>query len=366
MNNRKPILNGVKVKLMLLGLMLIPWLQMNAVPKIIFDSDIAGVNENGKDRSDIDDLSALVLLNALADMEKCEILCIVTNTRSDKVVEMIDAVNTYYNNPNVPIGIKGGSSNLIRVTNSYSKIIADNYKHKQKSANAPSATEVLRNALSSISESDTVIYIHADVIAYWNVLCIGAFLESSPDDISGLNGWELFNAKVDRFVSYIPCLPNNNVAENCPDWADRVSTNPEKVANFIENYQNELIGNTTAVMQAHLPTRLLEQPDDHPLKVAFNHYYTQTPPSWHGSNEVPHQISIYGDGLGIFYTVLGESVKHFFAYHSHGNFKISDEQKLRWTRKHTDNSNGYIYPLPQYQAELWKRLDELICYKPKK
>jgi hypothetical protein len=354
------------MKLVLLWLLLIPCLQLNAVPKIIFDSDIAGVNEDGKDRSDIDDLSALVLLNALANMDKCEILCIVTNTRSDQVVDMIDAVNTYYDNPNIPIGIKGGSSDLIKVTNSYSKIIADNYEHKQQSVNALSSTEVLRHALSGISESDTVIYIHADAIAYWETLCIGSFLESSPDGISALSGWELFNTKVDKFVSYIPCLPNNNVAENCPDWANRVSTNPVKVANFIENYQNELIGNTTAIMQAHLPTRLLEQSDDHPLKVAFNHYYTQTPPPWHGSNEVPNEISIYGDGLGIFYTVLGESVKHIFAYHSQGNFKITDDQKLRWTSKDMDNRNGYFYPLPQYKAELWKKLDELICYKPKK
>jgi hypothetical protein len=366
MKKRKPILNSVKLKLVLLWLLLIPCLQLNAVPKIIFDSDIAGVNEDGKDRSDIDDLSALVLLNALTNMDKCEILCIVTNTRSDQVVDMIDAVNTYYDNPNIPIGIKGGSSDLIKVTNSYSKIIAENYKHKQKSANALSATEVLRRVLSSISESDTVIYIHADVIAYWETLCIGSLLESSPDEISTLSGWELLNAKVDKFVSYIPCLPNNNVAENCPDWANRVATNPVKVANFIENYQNELIGNTTAIMQAHLPTRLLEQSDDHPLKVAFNHYYTQTPPPWHGSNEVPNEISIYGDGLGIIYTVLGESVKHVFAYHSQGNFEISDEHKLRWTSKDMDNRNGYFYPLPQYKAELWKKLDELICYKPKK
>jgi hypothetical protein len=55
-----------------------------------------------------------------------------------------------------------------------------------------------------------------------------------------------------------------------------------------------------------------------------------------------------------------------FAYQSEGDFEISAEQKMRWTSKQEDNSNGYFYPLPQYKTELWRRLDELICYKPKR
>ena len=63
--------------------------------KIIFDTDIG---------NDVDDALALGLLHALVDRGACELLG-VTITRSDELAgPFVDAVNTFYGRPALPIG----------------------------------------------------------------------------------------------------------------------------------------------------------------------------------------------------------------------------------------------------------------------
>lgn len=65
-------------------------------PCIIFDTDF---------RADCDDVGALAVLHKMADAGECKILGIVTSTTGPKIVAAIDAVNTYYGRPNLPIGL---------------------------------------------------------------------------------------------------------------------------------------------------------------------------------------------------------------------------------------------------------------------
>ena len=44
-------------------ILFIPKSTVYAIPKVIFDTDIARVNNAGNDQSDIDDLGALAILN---------------------------------------------------------------------------------------------------------------------------------------------------------------------------------------------------------------------------------------------------------------------------------------------------------------
>jgi len=336
-----------------------------AIPKVIFDTDIARVDSTGHDRSDIDDLGALAILNTLSNQNLCEILCIVTNSRSDKVVEMVDAVNSYYNNPGIPIGLKEGNNRLIETQNSYAKYISSLFRHSQYSIDAPSSTELLRKVLSEVSEDDTVIYVHADMLSRWDYLCIASFLESGEDELSQLTGYELLNLKVDKFISYIPCLPNNNISENCPDFFDFPDDNAEKIQQFLNNFQNDLIGNATAIEAGHLPTKLWEQSDDNPVKLAYQYYYTKTPPPWHDSNEIPESISVYGDGLSIIYLITNTSSRHLFNQNNIGCFVIDKQKKLRWSDINNRKNHSYFYPVPERRKELWVLIDELICFNIK-
>lgn len=64
--------------------------------KIILDTDMD---------SDIDDVSAMGLLHHFADLGEVEILATVSCSSNKGSVQVIDAINTFYNRPDIPVGI---------------------------------------------------------------------------------------------------------------------------------------------------------------------------------------------------------------------------------------------------------------------
>jgi len=63
--------------------------------RVIYETDM---------ESDIDDVAGLAMLHALADKGECELLAVMHNTSDPYSVGVIDAVNTYYGRPDLPIG----------------------------------------------------------------------------------------------------------------------------------------------------------------------------------------------------------------------------------------------------------------------
>ncbi len=95
--------------------------RLMAKPRIIFDTDMD---------SDFDDAGALALLHALADNGECEILAVMHSTSTPWSVGVIDAVNTYYHRPDIPIGDRKKTDNDNR--SSYAEQIAKDtsrFKH---------------------------------------------------------------------------------------------------------------------------------------------------------------------------------------------------------------------------------------------
>ncbi|MGA1238366.1 MAG: nucleoside hydrolase, partial [Limisphaerales bacterium] len=64
-------------------------------PKIILDVDAA---------EDVDDIGAIATLHALANQNEAEILGILISSNNEWVAPCVDAINTYYGRPNLPIG----------------------------------------------------------------------------------------------------------------------------------------------------------------------------------------------------------------------------------------------------------------------
>lgn len=64
--------------------------------KLIFDTDITG---------DVDDVLALAMIHSLANRGKCELLAVTVSKKNELAAPFIDAVNTFYGRPDIPIGI---------------------------------------------------------------------------------------------------------------------------------------------------------------------------------------------------------------------------------------------------------------------
>jgi purine nucleosidase len=183
------------MKTKILSAALVMLLSLHAVAgrepvKIIFDTDIG---------NDVDDVLALSVLHALQTRGECEILG-VTVTKPDELAgPFVDAMNTFYGRPKIPIGCIRPSPNeeiskFLPVVN-----VKDGgrlrYPHKLKrGSDAPEATRLLRQLLSRQPDHSVVLI----QVGYFSNL--GALLDTAGDDNSPLGGLELVRQKV-KFLS---------------------------------------------------------------------------------------------------------------------------------------------------------------------
>jgi purine nucleosidase len=158
--------------------------------KIIFDTDIG---------NDVDDVLALSMLHALQSRGQCELLGI-TITKPDELAgPFVDAMNTFYGRPNVPLGFT--HSGLKNEPSKFLPLVEKTdqgkprYPHRLKrSSDLPAATQVLRQILSRQPDHSVVLV----QVGYFSNLA--ALLDTTGDAASPLTGKDLVKAKV-QFLS---------------------------------------------------------------------------------------------------------------------------------------------------------------------
>jgi hypothetical protein len=151
--------------------------------KIIFDTDFGG---------DADDLGALVMLHNLHNKGECDFLGIATWSDEQYVIPAMDAVNRFYGNPDIPMGIRTKESNYQEWC--YNKSLADAFPHTLSNQDAISAVELYRELLSEQKDKSVTI---VTVGPLKNIMDL---IKSENDSYSGLNGKELIERKVKEIV----------------------------------------------------------------------------------------------------------------------------------------------------------------------
>lgn len=153
---------------------------------VIVDTDIG---------PDCDDVTAICLLNALQDMGRVKILAAMCCTACPWGAPCIDALDTYYGHPNIPIGTLKDAGFLAEPT--YNKEVALNFPHRlQSGLDAPDATLLYREVLSRQPDHSVV------VISIGPLRNLRHLLQSAPDRYSPLDGEELVAKK----VSLLACM----------------------------------------------------------------------------------------------------------------------------------------------------------------
>jgi len=153
---------------------------------IIFDTDIG---------NDVDDALALGVIHALENRGECRLIAVTITKDEDASAPYVDAVNTFYGRPDVPIGVvkDGPTPDESRFTPLAFERDGDalRYPHDLRHGkDAPDATTVLRQALAAEADGSVVI---AQVGFSTN---LARLLDSPADDISPLTGLELAKQKV--------------------------------------------------------------------------------------------------------------------------------------------------------------------------
>jgi len=155
--------------------------------RILFDSDIG---------PDCDDAGTAALLNALADRGEAEILGMACCTSSEWGAPCLDAINTWYGRPDVPIGtIKRTGFLSGKGDHKYNEHVAKNFPNDLKSGkDAPDAAELYRKILAGQPDASVVMVAVGPLPNLANLLASGA------DANSPLAGVELVKKKVKGLV----------------------------------------------------------------------------------------------------------------------------------------------------------------------
>ena len=152
---------------------------------IVFDTDISG---------DVDDVLALAMLHTLADRKECELRAVTISKINPLTGRMVDAVNTFYGRPDVPIGVTRDAQ---RRESKYLKLVESNDRSRLRfphdvagNDELPDAVTVLRRTLAA-TEDHSMVLVQVGLAAN-----LADLVESQADEISPLSGVELIRNKV--------------------------------------------------------------------------------------------------------------------------------------------------------------------------
>jgi hypothetical protein len=154
--------------------------------KIIFDTDIG---------NDVDDVLALSMLHAFQSRADCELLGI-TITKPDELAgPFVDAINTFYGRPSLPIGfthagLKNDASKFLLLADTKDQGKWRYPHHLKRSSDAPAATDLIRKILSHQPDQSVTLV----QVGYFSNLA--ALLDTPGDQASALSGRDLVKSKV--------------------------------------------------------------------------------------------------------------------------------------------------------------------------
>jgi hypothetical protein len=154
---------------------------------------------------DVDDVGTVAVLHALANQGEVEILAMGLSGKNPWSPLCLDALNTYFRRPGIPIGVVQGPAFDKR--SRYAETIAKEFPHKLKSADeAPDAAALYREVLAGQPDKSVVMVSVGQVTNFRNLLKTG------PDEHSELSGVELVKRKVKAWVCMGGKIPEGREA----------------------------------------------------------------------------------------------------------------------------------------------------------
>ncbi len=219
---------------------------------VIYDSDIG---------PDCDDVSALCVLHALEQRGEAEILATICCTSSEWGAPCLDAINTFFGRPEIPVGTLKDPGFIPH--SAFNQLLAERYPHRLRSGkDAPDATSVYRRILAARPERGVVI------AAVGPLRNLRKLLDSGPDEHSPLGGRELVARKV-RLLScmggWYPKVPDGWG----PEW--NFAQDEESTTYVLREWPTPITFSGAEIGSGIMTGRrvAVEGPEYHPLTLAF-------------------------------------------------------------------------------------------------
>lgn len=271
-------------------------LQTKPPVKIILDTDMSG---------DADDAGTLAMLHALANRGECELLATIVN-RADLTkasAAAVDAINTYYGRPNIPIGTDKVGPTALQRTSLYTAGLRDGFPNDiGPDDKAPDALDVYRRVLAAQPDGSVTV---CSVGALSN---LAKLWRREP---------ALVRAKIRRVVVMggqfpFAAKPETNIATH-PEAARLVATEwPTEIV-----WQGFKVGNPVITGEA-----LKRTPASNPVRRAFELRFFGKRPSIEGGQPSYDQAAA-------FYAVRGTDAK-LWNEERGGRVVIDEKGFSRW------------------------------------
>lgn len=222
---------------------------------IIFDTDFGG---------DADDLGALSMLNQFVNRNECKLLGVMVWSTEKYAVPAIDAVNTFYGHPDIPIGVRKDEKFVEEWH--YSKAIVDALHSNKTYESVPEATLLYRKILSQSKNKSVVI------VTVGPLKNIDNLLNSVADSVSPLSGKELVKRKVKEFV-----VMGGQYPEGKSEWNFNGNM-PGVTKRVIETLTVPIVFSGYELGTEIRTGKVFNKLDkNHPLYVGFLHFSSHAP-----------------------------------------------------------------------------------------
>ena len=180
--------------------------QHSAAPvHLIFDSDMG---------PDYDDVGAITIMHNYADNGEVKILATMASTKYDGVAAVLNVFNTYFNRPNIPVGVPKGEALTLRDWQHWTDTVLARYPHKIKTNDeAEDAVTLYRKILAEQPDNSVT------VVSIGFFTNLSNLLNTKGDAYSSLTGKELVKKKVKLLVSMAGKYPEGyefNVMKDIP------------------------------------------------------------------------------------------------------------------------------------------------------
>ena len=282
--------------------------------KVILDTD------NGPDCGDA---GAVAVLHALADRNELEILGVMACTSDPYNAPCLDAYNTYYGRPNIPVGALKDRGFLTGPY--YTENVAKNFPNALRHAsNAPDATALYRQLLAAQPDQSVV------VIAIGPLRNLRKLLQSGADANSPLSGRELVATKVKELSCMGGWFPSGSEFNLQQDGES---------AHFVgENWPTPIMFSGAELGWALESGQRLatETPPSNPVRAA---YAGGSRPSW--------------DQTAVLYAARG--LANYWGAVTNGYNQIDSEGKNVFL---TTTNRGHSYLVPKMNLDVMEKIIE--------
>ena len=245
--------------------------------KLIFDTDMD---------SDCDDAGALAMLHALADRGEVEILATMVSSKHPWSALCVDAINTFFRRPDLPIGAPKGAG-AIEQGSRFARQIAEQFPYDLGAGDAvPNATPIYRRILATQSNHSVVIVTVGDLTN------LRYLLESGPDKHSPQEGRDLVKQKVKHWV----CMGSRYPADRDPRKWGNFKPDAASTSKAINHWPTLITFTGGGDFARSLSTgeRLRELPAGNPVRRVYELYFNGQAKHRHSADQIAVMVAVRG------------------------------------------------------------------------